>query len=46
MACKSGNENPVKYLIEEGAAIAIENIHGETALLIACRNRNEKMVKY
>ncbi|KAL6592537.1 ankyrin repeat-containing domain protein [Neocallimastix sp. 'constans'] len=42
MAGKSRNENLVKYLIEEGAAIVIKNTHGETALLIACRDRNEK----
>jgi ankyrin repeat protein len=45
MAGKSRNENLVKYLIEEGAAIVIKNTHGETALLIACRDRNEKKGK-
>jgi len=46
MACESGNENLVKYLVELGIDITIKNKHGETALFNAYKSGNEKMVEY
>jgi len=36
----------VKYLIEQGADINIENESGETPLFNACSSGNENLVKY
>jgi ankyrin repeat protein len=46
MACKGGNENLVKYLVELGADVNKENKFNETPLYCACRKGNEKIVKY
>jgi ankyrin repeat protein len=46
MACYSGNENLVKYLVELEVDITIEDTRGETALFIACKNNNKNIVEY
>ncbi|KAL6597975.1 ankyrin repeat-containing domain protein [Neocallimastix sp. 'constans'] len=45
-ACKNGNENIVKYLVELGANISKEDVNGATPLFYACENGNENLVKY
>ena len=45
-ACLSGNENLVKYLIEQGADINEEGHRFETPLFNACKSGNENLVKY
>jgi len=45
-ACRNGNENIVKYLVDHGAYINKQNEYGETSLHYACRNGNENIVKY
>ena len=46
MACRDGNENIVKCLVEHGADINKENRKKETPLLIAKKGRNENIVNY
>jgi len=46
MACRSGNENLVKYLIELGADVKKLNSNGKTLLFNACYSGNENLVKY
>jgi len=48
MACKSGNENLVKYFVELGANIKNKkkNAKRETLLFMACETGNENLVKY
>jgi len=48
MACKGGNENLVKYLVELGADVNKENKFNETPLYGACEEEEgkEKIVKY
>ena len=45
-ACLNGNETVVKYLVEQGANINIEDRSGETPLCIAFSSGNEAVVKY
>jgi len=44
--CESGNENLVKYLIEQGADINKEDVNGKTPLFYVCSSGNENLVKY
>ena len=43
-ACKSGNADLVKYLVEHGANVNNEN--GKTPLVIACEKGRKSIVKY
>jgi len=43
--CKKGNENLVNYFINLGIDINEKNEHGQTALINACLNENEPIVK-
>ena len=45
-ACKWGNEDIVKYLVEKRADINKENRWAETPLFSACTWGNEDIVKY
>ncbi|KAL6625919.1 ankyrin [Neocallimastix sp. 'constans'] len=45
-ACKSGNENLVKYLVKLGADVKKINHEKETPLFMACNSGNENLVKY
>ena len=45
-ACKNGNEDLVKYLINHGADINKVNEAGETPLFNACSGKNGNLVKY
>jgi len=44
--CESGNKAALKFLLEHGANINIENIEGETPLFTACKNGNTNLVQY
>ena len=46
MACRSGNENITKYLVENGADINKENKDGKTPLFYSCNIRYANLVKY
>lgn len=45
-ACKNGNENAAKYLVDVGANVNIKNNAGKMPLHIACKNGNETIVRY
>ena len=45
-ACKSGNKATVKYLLEHGADMTVEDRDGNIALAKACESGNLRLVKY
>jgi ankyrin repeat protein len=45
-ACKSGNRDVVKYLIEKGADVKAKAWDNSTPLHIACESGNLDLVKY
>ena len=45
-ACRSGNKNLVKYLVEPRTSIDIEDRYGETPLFDACASGNKDLIKY
>ncbi|OUM57689.1 hypothetical protein PIROE2DRAFT_48513, partial [Piromyces sp. E2] len=45
-ACRTGNENIIKYLMKHGVDINKEDIYGETPIFSACSNGSVKVVKY
>ncbi|ORX63511.1 ankyrin, partial [Anaeromyces robustus] len=44
-ACESGNENLVKYLMEQGAEINVMSRCNHTPLYTACQSGYENIVK-
>jgi len=45
-ACKSGNENSVRFLLEHGANALIKDKDNRTIFSFACASENEYLVKY